>query len=47
MDIAADSVRDHINKAEDALGARNEVELGRLAAEKGLFDDLDDFDEPG
>jgi DNA-binding CsgD family transcriptional regulator len=47
MDIAPDSVRDQINKAEDALGARNEVELGRLAAEKGLLDDLDDFDEPG
>jgi DNA-binding NarL/FixJ family response regulator len=42
MDIHPDQVKAHLNKAMKALGARNEVELGRLATENGLLDDLDD-----
>ena len=45
MDITQDSVRDQINSASKTLGARNDVQLGKLATESGLLDDLDDFDE--
>jgi DNA-binding NarL/FixJ family response regulator len=48
MGIRQDQVKNHLNKTMSALGARNEVELGRRATESGLLDDLDhDFLEDG
>lgn len=44
FDVAQDSVRDQIKSASRTLGARNDVQLGKLATENGLLDDLDDFD---
>lgn len=43
MDIKEDQVKVNLNTAMKNLGARSEVELGRLAVESGLLDDLEDF----
>jgi len=44
MGVQQDQIREQLNAAGADLGARSDVELGRLAAENGLLDDIEDFD---
>lgn len=46
LGVKDETVGERLSKIRKLLGVKNDVQLGRRAAELGLFDDLDDYDWP-